>query len=93
MAVDPVYSASITEATAEAPEKPARTSAKDPRINLAVSRELFDYAKIMAGFKTQTLNAFIVDMIQRSYDENKELYEKVLEFRQSNGVSGGPGSK
>ena len=60
-----------------------RKGVKLPRINMAFTPERYDYIKTMSMVRGQTMTEFINHIIQNSLDENREVYEKALEFRKS----------
>lgn len=57
-------------------------SAGDPRINLALSPELYEYAQVMAGVRGQSVTKFINDLLDASLEENREVYSKAKELRE-----------
>ena len=61
-----------------------KTLTKDePRINLALKPELFDYVQTMAGIRAQSYTAFINDVLLASMEKNSEVYKaaKVLQVK------------
>ncbi len=60
-----------------------RKGVKLPRINLAFSPETYDYIKTMSRARGETLTDFVNHVLKLSLEENRDVYEKALEFRNS----------
>lgn len=58
-----------------------RTSS-DPRLNLALTEENFEYVKTMAGVKGQTATQYINELIEANRQQNEELYRQVKELQE-----------
>lgn len=56
---------------------------KLPRINMAFSPELYDYIRTVSMARGQTMTDFLNHIVEKSMEENREIYEKALEFRNS----------
>ena len=54
-----------------------------PRINMAFSPECYDYIRTVSKVRGETMTEFLNHIVQRSLDENRDIYEKALEFRNS----------
>lgn len=54
-----------------------------PRINIAFAPDVYNYVTIMAQVRGQTTTQFVNHILRLSMDENKELYNKAIEFRNS----------
>ena len=60
-----------------------RKGCKLPRINLAFAPDLYDYVRTMARARGETITDFCNHILRQSMDENREVYEKAIEFRKS----------
>ena len=60
-----------------------RKGVKLPRINLAFSPELYDYVRTMSKVSGMTLTEFVNREVQKSLNEDRTIYEKAIEFRNS----------
>ena len=60
-----------------------RKGVKLPRINMAFSPELYDYIRTVSMARGQTMTDFLNHIVEKSMEENREVYEKALEFRNS----------
>ena len=54
-----------------------------PRINIAFAPDVYNYVTIMAQVRGQTTTQFVNHILRLSMEENKELYNKAIEFRNS----------
>ena len=59
--------------------KKTRTK-NDPRINLALSPELFDYCRTMAGIRGESITAFVNEIIALSLEKNSAAYMAAKEL-------------
>lgn len=57
------------------PNKKTREK-NDPRVNLALRPELYEYAKLMAGIRGQSITAFLNDLLAANMERNAVEYEK-----------------
>ena len=53
------------------------------RINMAFSSENYQFIRIMARVRGETLTDFVNDMVTKYREEHGELYRKAIEFRES----------
>lgn len=60
-----------------------RKGVKLPRINVAFTPEVYMYVTTMAQVRGQTITQFVNHILRASMEENRELYEKAIEFRNS----------
>lgn len=58
-----------------------RKGVKLPRINMAFKPVLYDYIKTMSKMTGLTMTEFINQEMQKSYDENKDVYDQALALR------------
>ena len=56
---------------------------KLPRINLAFSPEVYDYVRTMSKVSGVTLTEFVNKILQQSLEDNRAVYEKAVDFRNS----------
>ena len=54
-----------------------------PRINIAFAPDVYNYVTIMAQVRGQTTTQFVNHILRLSMEENKELYNRAIEFRNS----------
>lgn len=60
-----------------------RKGCKLPRINLAFSPQVYDYVRTMARVQGVTITEFCNKIMQQHMEENRAIYEKAIEFRDS----------
>lgn len=53
------------------------------RINVAFSDDVYDYVTTMAQVRGQTITQFINHILRQNMEQNMEIYEKAIEFRNS----------
>ena len=56
---------------------------KLPRINLAFAPELYDYVQTMSRVRGETMTDFVNVALRAHMEDNRELYEKAIEFKNS----------
>lgn len=56
---------------------------KLPRINLAFTPANYEFIKIMAQVRGQNLTEFVNDVLQQARDNNADLYQQAINFRNS----------
>ena len=56
--------------------------AKLPRINLAFDPDVYDYIRIMAGVRGQTMTQFVNDILQKSIADNEEVYAQAKALKE-----------
>lgn len=62
------------------PKKRITRSAVDPRVNLALSPELFDYVRTMAGIRGESITAFLNEIVALSMEKNAAAYMAAKEL-------------
>ncbi len=60
-----------------------RKGVKLPRINVAFTPEVYMYITTMAQVRGQTITQFVNHILRKSMEDNREIYEKAIEFRNS----------
>jgi len=60
-----------------------RKGIKAPRINLAFTPSNYQYVKTMAQVRGESLTSFINHIIELSMQENADIYERALDFKNS----------
>lgn len=75
------YTEQETLEAQEALKTQGRKGVSAPRINLAFTPSVYDYIKTMAGARGQSLTEFVNDILQKSMEDNRELYEQAQAFR------------
>lgn len=60
-----------------------RKGCKAVRVNMAFTPEVHDYIRTMAAATGQSITDFTNQVFARSMAENKELYEKAKQFKES----------
>lgn len=53
------------------------------RINVAFSDDVYDYVTTMAQVRGQSITQFINHILRQNMEQNMEIYEKAIEFRNS----------
>lgn len=56
---------------------------KLPRINVAFAPDVYNYVTTMAQVRGQTITQFVNHIMRLNMEENMELYQKAIEFRNS----------
>ena len=56
---------------------------KLPRINLAFTPANYEFIKIMAQVRGQNLTEFVNDVLQQARENNADLYQQAIKFRES----------
>lgn len=77
------YSEAEKEAFMSALKTSGRKGCKLPRINLALSPEIHDYVRTMSRVQGITITEFINSIIAEYMAENRDIYDKAIEFRNS----------
>ena len=60
-------------------KKKTRT-AKDPRLNLALKPELYDYVVTMAGLRGESVTEYLNRLIEANMEKNMETYQAAKEL-------------
>jgi hypothetical protein len=50
---------------------------------MAFSPKAYDFITCMARVRGETITAFVNHLIEKCIDDNQEIYQKALEFRDS----------
>lgn len=77
------YSAEEAAEMLESMESCGHKGVRMPRINMAFTPSNYEYIKTMAQVRGQTLTVFVNRVIQKSMEDNMDIYEKAMEFRRS----------
>ena len=56
---------------------------KLPRMNMAFDPDLYDYVRTMATVRGETITTFVNHILRNFMNDNMEIYEKAIEFRNS----------
>jgi len=67
----------------EAMQTSGKKGVKLPRINLAFTPANYEFIKIMAQVRGQSLTEFVNDMLTEARTQHADIYEKAIEFRNS----------
>lgn len=94
---EPVYDAISNATTAQKPRKTytpeeaeelkasrktqGRKGTKLPRVNLALSPQIYDYVKTVSTVCGMTITDFINGELQRSFERNRDVYDEAIAFR------------
>lgn len=74
--------------------KPGTPAKWGKRLNIGVTEELKEYLQIMSKLRGISLNDFINEILQHSYEDNKELFEKCrdlaksIDYKSHNAITG-----
>ena len=60
-----------------------RAGCKAHRFNMAFSPKAYDFITCMARVRGETITGFVNHLIEKCIDDNQEVYQKALEFRDS----------
>ncbi len=60
-------------------KKKTRT-AKDPRLNLALKPELYDYVVTMAGLRGESVTEYLNQLIATNREKNLDIYQAAKEL-------------
>ena len=60
-----------------------RKGVKMPRINMAFTPENYEYIRIMSRVRGENLTEFLNVLVKKSMEENREVYEAAIKFRNS----------
>lgn len=77
------YNATEAEELKETLNTTGRKGVKLPRINMAFTPANYEFLKIMAQVRGQTITEFLNDIIKEARTEHADIYEKAIEFRNS----------
>ena len=56
-------------------------SKQDPRINLAVSQDLYDYIKVMSGLRGESITDFLNRLIESDRKKNLKVYQEAINLK------------
>lgn len=77
------YTEEEATAAVESMQTSGKKGVKLPRINLAFTQSNYDFVKIMAQVRGQSLTEFINDMLTEARESHIDIYNKAIEFRNS----------
>lgn len=80
---DEMPAAEIVEQAREQGKTQGRKGCKAHRFNMAFSPKAYDFITCMARVRGETITAFVNHLIEQTIDDNQEIYQKALEFRDS----------
>lgn len=80
---DTLPTAEIVEQAREQGKTQGRKGCKAHRFNMAFSPKAYDFITCMARVRGETITAFVNHLIEQTIDDNQEVYQKALEFRDS----------
>lgn len=73
----------VMEQAREQGRTQGRKGCKAHRFNMAFSPKAYDFITCMARVRGETITAFVNHLIEKTVDDNQEIYQKALEFRDS----------
>ena len=73
----------VQEQAREQGKTQGRKGCKAHRFNMAFSPKAYDFITCMARVRGETITAFVNHLIEKCIDDNQEIYQKALEFRDS----------
>lgn len=73
----------VMEQAREQGRTQGRKGCKAHRFNMAFSPKAYDFITCMARVRGETITAFVNHLIEKTIDDNQEIYQKALEFRDS----------
>ena len=73
----------IVQMAREQGKTQGRKGCKAHRFNMAFSPKAYDFIVCMARVRGETITGFVNHLIEKCIDENQEVYQKALEFRDS----------
>ena len=76
-------SADIIEMARKQGRTQGRAGCKAQRINMAFSPEVHDFIRTMAKVRGESVTAFVNSILLNAMEENKEVYEQALKFKNS----------
>lgn len=71
----------IVQMAREQGKTQGRKGCKAHRFNMAFSPKAYDFIVCMARVRGETITGFVNHLIEKCIDENQEVYQKALEFR------------
>lgn len=80
---DELPTAEIIEQAREQGRTQGRKGCKAHRFNMAFSPKAYEFITCMARVRGETITNFVNGLIEKVIDENQEVYQKALEFRDS----------
>ncbi len=76
-------SADIIEMARKQGRTQGRAGCKAQRINMAFSPEVHDFIRTMAKVRGESVTAFVNSILLKTMEDNKEVYEQALKFKNS----------
>ena len=75
--------AEIQEQAREQGKTQGRKGCKAHRFNMAFTPKAYDFITCMARVRGETVTAFVNHLIEKTMDDNQEVYQQALKFRDS----------
>jgi len=75
--------AAIVEQAREQGRTQGRKGCKAHRFNMAFSPKAYDFITCMARVRGETITSFVNYLIEKAVDDNAEIYQQALKFRDS----------
>ncbi|MBQ3981743.1 MAG: hypothetical protein II631_06830 [Treponema sp.] len=73
----------IVQMAREQGKTQGRAGCKAHRFNMAFTPKAYDFIVCMARVRGETITGFVNHLIEKCIDDNQEIYQKALEFRDS----------
>ena len=73
----------VVEQAREQGKTQGRKGCKAHRFNMAFSPKAYDFITCMARVRGETITAFVNHLIEKTVDDNQEIYQQALKFRDS----------
>lgn len=80
---DTLPTTEIVEQAREQGRTQGRKGCKAHRFNMAFSPAAYSFITCMARVRGETITAFVNHLIEKTIEDNQEIYQKALEFRDS----------
>lgn len=80
---DTLPTAEVVRQAQEQGKTQGRKGCKAHRFNMAFSPKAYDFITTMARVRGETITGFVNYLIEKAIDDNQEVYQKALEFRDS----------
>lgn len=76
-------SADIVEMARKQGKTQGRAGCKAHRFNMAFSPEVYEFIQTMAKVRGESVTAFVNGILEKAMEDNKEVYEQALKFKNS----------
>jgi hypothetical protein len=73
--------AEVVEMAREQGKTQGRAGCRAYRHNMAFTPENYEFIKCMARVRGQTVTAFVNDIVKKAIEDNAEIYQQALKFR------------